>query len=81
MQLISQRTYDLKNKLFVGYSSHDLKKEPFNYHNIFGPFKYHTYLLFWPPLYSEGSNTEQVRYSDGPKSFGSVPTIRKPNKG
>ena len=31
--------------------------------------------------YSGGSNTEQVRYSDGSKSFGFAPTIRKPNYG
>ena len=31
--------------------------------------------------YSGGSNSERVRNSDGPLSFGLVPTIRKPNFG
>ena len=31
--------------------------------------------------YSGGSNTEQVRYSDGPKSFGSGPNHSKTEHG
>ena len=33
------------------------------------------------PMYSGGSDTEHVRISDGPKTFGLVPTIRIPNYG
>ena len=35
----------------------------------------------WFYNYSGGSNTKRVRYSDGPKLFGLVLTIRKPNYG
>ena len=53
MQPISQRTFDLNNKVFIGYSSHDLNNEPFNDRNSFGPSKYQTNPLFWFPLYFE----------------------------
>ena len=37
------------------------------------------FLTIWNPDYSEGSNTKQVWYSDGPKSFGLGPTIKNQN--
>ena len=45
------------------------------------PFEYYKWMLSSFLMYSGGSNTEQVWYSGGPKSFGLVPTIRKPKYG
>ena len=55
MQPISQKTYDMNNKLFVCYSIHYLKNKSFDEWTI-GQFKHWTVL--------DHSNTELVHYSD-----------------